>query len=291
MVDDAPKRGLGRGLESLFDDGYANDAASPDAAGASQTVPIEALSPGPFQPRRHFDDDSLGQLAESIARHGLLQPILVRRDARGSQSYQIIAGERRWRAAQRARLHEVPVVIRDMDDRDTLEVALVENIQRQDLTPLEEADGYRRLIEEFVYTQEALSKAVGRSRSHIANSLRLLGLPDPIKRMVEDGRLSAGHARALLTAPDPQAIAEEIIHKGLTVRDVERRVAEPRKIDKKSTKPIVKDVNILALENEMTDILGFDVGIDHRGQKGAITIRYDTLDQFDMIVNRLTGRQ
>ena len=288
MVDDAPKRGLGRGLDSLFGDDFAGDTAKLDAVRSSKTVPIESLVPGPFQPRRRFDDEALAQLAESIARHGLLQPILVRRDQTDPQRYQIIAGERRWRAAQRARLHEVSIVVRDMDDHDTLEVALVENIQRQDLSPLEEADGYRRLIEEFTYTQDALSKAVGRSRSHIANTLRLLALPDPVKRLVDEGHLSAGHARALLSVDNPMAMAEEIVARGLTVRDVERRAKSLRKKDEVAEGLVVQDPNIVALEKEMADILGFNVGIKHRGQKGAITIRYDSLDQFDYIVNRLT---
>jgi ParB family transcriptional regulator, chromosome partitioning protein len=252
-------------------------------------VPIEQLVPGPYQPRRRFDDESLGQLAESIARHGVLQPILVRRDPRAADRFQIVAGERRWRAAQRARLHEVPVVVREMDDRDTLEVALIENIQRQDLSPLEEAEGYRRLIEEFQHTQEALAKAVGRSRSHVANMMRLLTLPEPVKRMVDDGRLSAGHARALLSVEDPVRTAEEIVTRGLTVRDIERRTGAPRK----PPAPTVVDPNTAQLERELSDKIGLAVEIQAgaKPSHGKLVIRYASLDQLDDVVARLTRRR
>lgn len=290
MTEDTPKRGLGRGLDALFGDSFSADASPAETARPSKTVPIEQLIPGPFQPRRHFDDETLGQLAESIVRHGLLQPILVRQDPAKRDHYQIIAGERRWRAAQRARLHEVPIVIREMDDRATLEVALIENIQRQDLSPLEEAEGYRRLIEEFSHTQEELSKAVGRSRSHVANMMRLLTLPEPVKRMVGDGRLSAGHARALLSVDNPVAMAEEIVRNGLSVRDIEKQTQAERKQRKApsaKTSP-AKDTDTLNLEKQLSDVLGLAVEIQHRGEAGQLTVKYRTLDQLDDVIARLS---
>ncbi|MEZ5667978.1 MAG: ParB/RepB/Spo0J family partition protein [Alphaproteobacteria bacterium] len=291
MADELPRRGLGRGLDALFGDDYASDAARLDAVRASKAVPIESLTPGPYQPRRRFDDETLAQLAESIARHGLLQPILVRRHRDDPQRYEIVAGERRWRAAQLARLHEVPVVVRDMDDHDTLEVALVENIQRQDLSPLEEADGYRRLIEEFAYTQEALAKALGRSRSHIANTLRLLGLPEPVKKLVDDGRLSAGHARALLGAADPVAMAEQAVARGLTVRDIEKLAArKPKPAAAAPAAPAARDPNIVALERQISDVLGLKVSIIGTTH-GHLAVEYRNLDQLDMVINRLTARK
>ncbi|MGF1626169.1 MAG: ParB/RepB/Spo0J family partition protein [Alphaproteobacteria bacterium] len=287
MVEDSPKRGLGRGLDALFGDDYAPDPAAPAAARASRTVPIEQLVPGPFQPRRRFDDEALAQLAESIARHGLLQPILVRSDPRLPDRFQIVAGERRWRAAQRARLHEVPVVVREMDDRASLEVALIENIQRQDLSPLEEAEGYRRLIEEFRHTQEELAKSVGRSRSHVANMMRLLALPEPVKRMVDDGRLSAGHARALLSIDDPVGIAEQVVSRGLSVRDIEHLGRAPRKPAKA---PLPLDANAQQLENMLRDRLGLTVQLKpDRTGGGTLTVAYSTLDQLDDLVARLAG--
>ena len=292
MVEETPRRGLGRGLDALFGDDFATEAAALDQARNTRTVPIEQLVPGPYQPRRRFEDEALGQLAESIARHGVLQPILVRRDPRAAERFQIVAGERRWRAAQRARLHEVPVVVREMDDRDTLEVALIENIQRQDLSPLEEAEGYRRLIEEFQHTQEALAKAVGRSRSHVANMMRLLALPDPVKRMLDDGRLSAGHARALLSVEDPVAMAEEIATKGLTVRDIERRVSAPRK-PAPSAVPAPVDPNTAQLERELSDKIGLPVQIQPGTSpaNGKLVLRYANLDQLDDLIARLTRRR
>jgi ParB family chromosome partitioning protein len=291
MADDSPRRGLGRGLDALFGDDFASEPSVPDQVRAPRMVPIDQLVPGPYQPRRRFDDEALGQLAESIARHGVLQPILVRRDPNASERFQIVAGERRWRAAQRARLHEVPVVVREMDDRDTLEMALIENIQRQDLSPLEEAEGYRRLIEEFHHTQEALAKAVGRSRSHVANMMRLLALPEPVKRMLDDGRLSAGHARALLAVEDPVALAEEIVAKGLTVRDVERRASAPRRTPPPPPPPV--DPNTAQLERELSDKVGLEVQIQPgtNPSSGKLVIRYTNLDQLDDVIARLTRRR
>jgi ParB family chromosome partitioning protein len=290
MVDDAPKRGLGRGLDALFGDDFSSEATTLDNVRASRTVPIEQLVPGPYQPRRHFDDEALAQLAESIARHGLLQPILVRRDPAAPERLQIVAGERRWRAAQLARLHEVPVVVREMDDRSTLEVALIENIQRQDLSPLEEAEGYRRLIDEFQHTQEELAKSVGRSRSHIANMMRLLTLPEPVKRMVDDGRLSAGHARALLSVDEPVRMAEEIVSKGMTVRDIEQWTSAPRKLLKRRAPP--PDADTAAVEEELWKALGLFVRLKHNPKGGGtLSLRYSTLEQLDDLIARLTRRR
>ena len=223
MSDDTRRRGLGRGLSALFGEAAADEVGR-DAADAPREVPIEHLAPNPLQPRRRFDDAELERLADSIRAVGILQPLLVRRhEARGDR-YEIIAGERRWRAAQRARLHRVPVVVRELGDAEILEAALIENIQREDLSPLEEAAAYRRLIDRFGHTQEALGEHVGKSRSHVANTLRLLGLPDPVKALLAEGALTAGHARALLVAADAVALAERVVAERLGVRDTERLV-------------------------------------------------------------------
>ena len=206
MSSEPKKRGLGRGLSALLGDA-AGEYAGPEQEGAPRQVPIEHLRPSRFQPRREMAEDNLRELADSIAEKGVLQPILVRPDPEQPQAFEIIAGERRWRAAQLAQLHELPVIIRTFSDREALEVALVENLQRQDLSPLDEAEGYRRLMDEFGHTQEDLGKTIGKSRSHVANTLRLLALPAPVKRLVVDGLLSAGHARALLASDDPESLA------------------------------------------------------------------------------------
>ena len=211
MTDDKPRgRQLGRGLSALFGD---DKPALVEANSNRETtaVPIEFIAPNPNQPRRVFDDDQIDSLVASIRQRGILQPILVRKDSRDPSRYEIVAGERRWRAAQRARLHEIPVIINDLNDQDALEIALIENIQRQDLNPLEEAEGYRRLVDEFSHTQEAISQAIGKSRSHIANLMRLLNLPDGVKQMLVTGDLSMGHARALLNAENPEALARRIV--------------------------------------------------------------------------------
>ena len=225
MSDDGhgTRRGarLGRGLSSLLgEDG--DDLAQLDRLRQSRNVPIEQISPGPYQPRRQFDQEALAALADSIRERGVLQPILLRRDPEG-EGFQIVAGERRWRAAQLAQLHEVPALIRELADDEALEIALIENIQRSDLTPLEEAEAFRRLVDEHGHTQEAVAQAVGKSRSHVANTMRLLALPDSVKQQLDAGNLSAGHARALLGAEDPAALAEEVIRRRLNVRQTERR--------------------------------------------------------------------
>jgi ParB family chromosome partitioning protein len=251
-----------------------------------RTLPVGSLSPHPGQPRRHFDDAALDELATSIAARGVIQPIVVRPHG---HDYQIVAGERRWRAAQRARLHEVPVIVRDFSDAETLEIALVENIQRQDLNAIEEAQAYQRLIDEFGHTQEALGKLVHKSRSHIANLLRLLELPYKIQQQVIDGSLTMGHARALIGAPDPVALARRVIDEGLSVRDTEKlaRIAKPR--PKGAGDRRDGDADIAALEHQLGDLLGLRVRISHGAKGGTLALHYSTLDQLDMVCQRLSG--
>lgn len=265
------------------------DGSSAAASGGPVTLPIASLTPSPFQPRQVFDESAIDDLAASIRECGILQPLLVRRAEGMNDIYEIIAGERRWRAAQRAQLHEVPVVIRDMDDKEVLEVALVENLQRQDLNPLEEAEGYQRLQEEFSHTQEDLARVVGKSRSHVANTMRLLASPAGIKLMVEKGDLSAGHARALLGVDDAEGLAQEVIAKGLNVRQTEAMAktwsaaqAKPKKSQKKA-----KDADCVALEKDLTEKLGLNVSIDSKGSAGRVTISYQSLEQLDDLLIRL----
>ena len=289
--------GLGRGLSALLGDG--GDAEENERGHEPphnlRTMPISALTPHPGQPRRHFDEDALNELAASIAAHGIIQPIVVRPRGKG---YQIIAGERRWRAAQRARLHEVPVVVRDLADTETLEIALVENIQRQDLNAIEEAQAYKRLIVEYDHSQEALGKIVNKSRSHVANLLRLLDLPDPVQTMVIEGDLSMGHARALIGAPDAERLALRVRDQGLSVRDTEKlaRNAKPD-ADRRERQPsfdhgradFARDADIAALEQQLGDVLGLKVRIAHGDKGGTLTLNYATLDQLDMVCQRLSG--
>ncbi|MDB5407601.1 MAG: chromosome partitioning protein ParB [Rhodospirillales bacterium] len=285
MAEEGRKRGLGRGLSALFGD-ESEEKSGFDRQRQTRGVPIEQLRPGRFQPRRIFDDEALHTLSESIRDKGVLQPLLVRRHPDDANAYEIIAGERRWRAAQMARLHEVPVVVKELDDRSALEIALVENIQRQDLTPLEEADGFRRLMEEFSHTQEALAQAVGKSRSHVANMMRLLSLPEPVKRLVESGELTAGHARALLNAADPTGLAREIVKRGLNVRQAESLAKSGKAPRKPATAP-AKDADTAALERDLTEQLGLKVDVSFGGRGGSLTIHYRTLDQLDDVLRRL----
>ena len=297
VSEEGGKRNLGRGLSALL--GAENeDYASLDRVRLSKMVPIELVHPGPFQPRHNFDDEQLQALAESVRQNGILQPILVRRHPQTPNAFEIVAGERRWRAAQIARLHEVPVIIRELGDREALELAIVENVQRQDLSPLEEADGYRRLLEEFGNTQEDLAKHVGKSRSHIANTLRLLNLPAGVKILLEQGQLTAGHARALLNAGDPLAVAEKVVAKGLNVRQAERLVQDQRPPAARSGKAgegaqakaadLPKDPDTLALERDLSALLGLKVSISFQGQGGSLTIHYQTLEQLDDVLQRLS---
>jgi ParB family chromosome partitioning protein len=288
MSDDkarAPR--LGRGLSALLGD-EAADYGARDHVRESKNVPIEYLRPNRFQPRHSFDDAELDALADSIREQGILQPILVRRDGDTPNSYEIVAGERRWRAAQRARLHEVPVVVKDLSDAKALEVALVENVQRQDLNALEEAEGYRRLMAEFDHTQEDLARVVGKSRSHVANTIRLLGLPDEVKELVVSHALSAGHARALLNAVDPVKLARKVATRGLNVRQTEKLAQQGREAKAPAAALATKDADTLALERDLSQVLGLKVTIEFRGDGGELTIRYKTLEQLDDVVQRLS---
>lgn len=309
MANAAKTKGLGRGLSSLMGEAalveVAPNAAAKSEAGEVVRLPIVTLQPGKYQPRRHFDATALEELASSITKHGLMQPIMVRSLAKNT--YEIIAGERRWRAAKLAKLNEVPVIIREASDEQTLELALIENIQRSDLNPLEEAAGYQRLMDEFGYTQEKLVPIVGKSRSHIANLLRLLKLPEGIKRRIDSGELTMGHARALLMAKDPEALAQQIVEIGLSVRQAEDRakgvvprelmddahddemlVSRPKQRPQRRTQE--KSNDVLQLENMLADSLGLKVAIDTRSaQAGEVVISYDSLSQLDEILRRLGG--
>ncbi|TAN58670.1 MAG: ParB/RepB/Spo0J family partition protein [Rhodospirillales bacterium] len=292
------KRNLGRGLSSLLGDDEPADLGELDKLRSSKTVPVEFVRPGRFQPRHNFDDVRFQELVDSVRTKGILQPILVRRHPDDRNSYEIIAGERRWRAAQMAQLHDVPVIIRDFSDQEALEVALVENLQRQDLSAIEEAEGYRRLMEEFQHTQEDLAKVVGKSRSHVANMLRLLGLPDGVKKLVEEGALSAGHARALLGAPNAEELAAKVVAKGLSVRQTEKLAqSEGGKSTRAAQATMgkiageVQDADTLALERDLSNLLGLKVSIKFRGEGGELIIHYNTLEQLDDVLRRLSSPQ
>jgi ParB family chromosome partitioning protein len=286
--EESRRRGLGRGLSALL--GEERPAVSGEA---THSLPVGRLYPGRHQPRRRFDVESLSSLADSIREKGIIEPIVVRSHPDRPGDYEIVAGERRWRAAQEARLHEVPVVLRELGDRDALEIALVENLHRDDLSPLEEAEAYRRLMEEFSHTQDGLARAVGKSRSHVANALRLLGLPDSIKEKILDGQLSAGHARALVTTDNPEALADVIIAKGLNVRQTEqlaRRGKKPAGARPRGRPPKqAKDPNTAALERDLGAMLGLRVGIEERGAGGVLSVYYETLEQLDDLLQRLSG--
>jgi ParB family chromosome partitioning protein len=275
---------LGRGLSALLGDA---PAPAPAAGEALRTLPIEVLEPGPFQPRGPVETAALQELAESIREHGVLQPILVREKPGQAGHYQIIGGERRWRAAQLVPLHDVPVVIRDLCDREAMAAGLVENLQRQDLNALEEAEGYRRLLEEFGLTQDKLGQAVGKSRSHVANTLRLLALPDRVRELLRDGALTAGHARALLTAPDPIGLALQIVDRGLNVRQAEAlAAAKPRDAGER---PARAEPEVAALERTLSERLGLRISIRTTGRGGQVTIAYRDLDQLDGVIRLLQG--
>lgn len=285
-------RGLGRGLSALMADVPVADA--PQQASASkpdQMIPIEKIMPNPDQPRQRFTKEALDELAASIKEKGIIQPLIVRTKGDG---YEIVAGERRWRAAQLAQLHEVPALIREFTDTEVLEVAIIENIQRADLNPVEEAAGYKQLMERFGHTQEKLAEAMGKSRSHIANLMRLLTLPDDVVEMLRDGRLSAGHARALVTAENPLALAQLVVAKGYSVRETEKlaKSATKPKPEKKHTAGAAeKDADTKALEGDLSAALGMKVAIDHKpGQDaGAITIRYASLEDLDTLCRLLSN--
>ena len=292
-AEDTRKRGLGRGLSALLGEEPAgkSGAMAPDSDEARlvNTIPVELMQPSPFQPRKHFDDEAFAALVESVRDKGVLQPLLVRKDPNDDKRYEIVAGERRWRAAQQARLHEVPVVVRELSDRDTLEVALVENLQREDLTPLEEAEAYRRLMEEFGHTQEVLAKAVGKSRSHVANMMRLLGLPKPVQRMLDERQISAGHARSLINSEKPEELAREIQRRGLNVRQAEDLSRKAKSTEgKKAVATAPRDPNISALEHDLAEAIGLKVVVHAKASgAGSLTIQFDSPEQLDDVIRRL----
>jgi ParB family transcriptional regulator, chromosome partitioning protein len=294
MGGDSARSRLGRGLAALIGDARAE--SSVDRPRGQRRLPTDALRPNARNPRRAFADAELDELAASLRERGIIQPIVVRPVRGASVSYEIIAGERRWRAAQRAALHEVPVVIIEATDAEALQLAIIENVQRADLNPLEEAEGYRSLMDEYGNSQEEIAKIVGKSRSYIANTLRLLKLSDAVKAHIQSGRLSAGHARMLIGAPDADELAQEIIARDLNVRQVEAMARErTHKSGKKhangrKTRRAAKSVDTLALERRISDALGLVVNIDHRGGRGTLSIRYRNLDQLDEVARRLDKR-
>ena len=283
------RRRLGRGLAALLGD-MAEPEQIPEAErSGSRRVPIELVRPNPRNPRRQFGEADLADLAQSIREKGVVQPILVRPVQGQINHYEIIAGERRWRASQKAGQHEIPVVVQDVSDKEALELAIIENVQRADLNPIEEAFGYEQLIAEFGYTQQDLGQIIGKSRSHVANTLRLLKLPEPVKEHLREGRLSAGHARALITSADPEGLAEKVVSGGLSVRAAEALaqapVEGPVAALAKVKKP--KNADTLDLEKTLTEVLGLVVSIDHKGDGGRVEIRYRTLEQLDEVCRRL----
>ena len=294
---DSKKRGLGRGLNALFED---EEGVYPQADPDGQTpgterlmLGLDQLEPGTYQPRRNFNDESLKELAESISVHGVLQPLVVRKKPGFDGTFEIIAGERRWRASQIAQLHEVPVIIKELNDEQALEIALIENLQREDLNPIDEARGYKQLVEEFCHTQEKAAAILGKSRSHVANMMRLLMLPSKVLEMLKDGKLTMGHARTLITADDPEALAKMIVEQGLSVRAAEQLAADfaaGKAVKGKKKAKAAKDVDTVALEEEVSNSLGMKVTIDVKGNKGGgmMKIQYKSLDQLDEVLHRLS---
>jgi ParB family chromosome partitioning protein len=300
-MSDKKASGLGRGLAALLDEAVRSGAAKPVAeeGGAAPSsgsgireVEIGRIRPNPAQPRMHFDEESIAELADSIGERGVLQPVLLRPDG---HNFQLVAGERRWRAAQRARLHAIPAIVREIDDSTSAEIALIENVQRQDLNAIEEAEGYRKLIASYGHTQEELSKLVHKSRSHIANLLRLLDLPSAVKQMLLQGDISMGHARAVLTSEDPENLARQIADHGLSVRQAESLAKRgagptaPAASGRASRVAAGADADIAALERQLSDILGLKVKVVSDGNRGTVNLHYSSLDQLDMICQRLSG--
>ena len=302
MSDDISKKKLGRGLSALLGDDMASDYADLDKVRSTKEVPVEQLRANRYQPRLDWDQEALENLAASIAEKGVLQPILVRRNPTSDSEYEIVAGERRWRAAQIAQLHQVPVIIKELTDAESMEIALIENIQREDLSPIEEAEAYKRLMGEFDHTQESLALHVGKSRAHVANVMRLLTLPGSVQRLVREGKLSAGAARTLINHDDAEALAKKIVAEGLSVRAAEK-LAQRKKIDplttdgsgppgkmaRKFAKEMAKTADVRALEYDLSNAVGMEVDIDHFSDgHGKITILYSNLDQLDDACRRLT---
>ena len=302
MSTDRPSKGLGMGLQALLGEAApARQAPTPIAGdepasrGGVREVEVARIHPNPNQPRVQFDEDALDELADSIRQRGVLQPILLRPEG---EDYMIIAGERRWRAAQRARLHAIPAIVREIDESTTSEIALIENIQRQDLNPLEEAEGYKQLIQRHGHTQDEVGRIVHKSRSHVANLLRLLDLPAFVRQSLLKGDISMGHARAVATSEDPEELTREIIAKGLSVRQAEAKARRERgrpgpgaEIGRGSARNDGKvvDADLEVLERQLGDLLGLKVQVAHKGQGGAVTLHYSSLDQLDMICQRLSG--
>ena len=298
MSANKPASGLGRGLQALLGEQAVPTATTaegaPARAGGVREIEIGRIRPNPEQPRIQFKEEAIEELADSIAERGVLQPILLRPHGEG---FEIVAGERRWRAAQRARLHTIPAIVREIDDTAAAEIALIENIQREDLNAIEEAEGFRQLIQKHGHTQDNVAKLVHKSRSHVANLLRLLDLPEFVRQSLVRGDISMGHARAVATAPDPEELAKEVIAKGLSVRQTEERARDVKPgagVDiarasarNAAAKPI--DADLLALERQLGDMLGLKVQVAHNGQRGTVTLHYSSLDQLDMVCQRLSG--
>jgi ParB family chromosome partitioning protein len=290
----ADHRRLGRGLAALIGD-VGEESAPAEPGRKPRRAPIESLIPNPRNPRRAFTEAELAELTSSIKERGIIQPIVVRQIAGDNDGYEIIAGERRWRAAQRAGLHEVPIAIVDATDAQSLEFAIIENVQRADLNPIEEASGYVALMEQCNHTQDEVAQIVGKSRPHIANTVRLLKLSEPVKTLVRSGKLSAGHARLLVGQPNAEEIAHEIIDKGMSVRQLEqemredgaRQAADVRREFRGPIKPSGKDADTRALEKRLSDALGLEVTVDHRGEGGTLHIKYKDLDQLDTVLKKL----
>jgi ParB family chromosome partitioning protein len=286
-MNDKPSR-LGRGLAALIGDMATLEGARvAESSNGVKRLPVDFIIANRQNPRRDFDPDQLEELTASIREKGIMQPILVR-PSDDPNIFEIIAGERRWRAAQRAGLHDVPVIVREVDDKESLELAIIENVQRADLNPLEEAQGYGQLMEQFAYTQQDLAQVIGKSRSHVANTLRLLRLPSNVRDMLARGELTAGHARTLITADDPAALARRIVGSGLSVREAEelsQRDAAPRKRSEKEA----RDPDTIALEKRLSDALGLAVSVSHQEAGGKLEIRYRTLEQLDGVCAKLTG--
>ncbi|WP_336096829.1 ParB/RepB/Spo0J family partition protein [Roseovarius sp. CH_XMU1461] len=298
MADKKGKqRGLGRGLSALMADvGDASTTTAEQPRSPDRMVAIDLVLPNPDQPRRRFDEEKLEDLANSIAEKGIIQPLIVRSHPSKDRHFEIVAGERRWRAAQRAKVHQVPVVIKEFNDTEVLEIAIIENIQRADLNPVEEAAGYAQLMEKFGHTQDKLSQALGKSRSHIANTMRLLQLPPAVQGFLSEGQLSAGHARALITSDDAEKLAKQVISKGLSVRQTEALVKSASKSAEGEAKPAArkvsaKDADTRALEGDLSANLGMKVSIDHIGASGGgkITLTYSDLDQLDALCSLLSA--
>jgi ParB family chromosome partitioning protein len=307
MTSTDKNRRLGRGLSALLGEVETEDYAAPEGADATasaprsrdgaRTLPIELIRPNPDQPRKTITESELEALSESIAEKGVVQPILVRPIKGEGEAYEIVAGERRWRAAQKARLHDIPALVRELTDKETLEIGIVENVQRSDLNPVEEAHAYRQLIDRFGHTQDDVARAVSKSRSHVANMVRLLALPEAVLTSLASGEISTGHARAIATAPDPEALVRIIVEKGLSVRETERlaRDAQSGKAADskagKASKPGDKDADTRALESDVTARLGLSVDIRHGSKGGEIRVQYKTLEQLDDVCRRLSGNR